>query len=127
MRTRPVLVPDHLRHRLLGNAALGGAADPPPALKLFNPIGPATWLLTELAPDGDTLFGLCDLGLGFPELGYVSLAELSALRLPYGLRIARDTGFRSRVALSRWVEAARRTGSIRGAEILLGRPAGGPP
>ena len=44
-----------------------------PVVKLFNPMGPATWLLCELDADGDTLFGLCDLGVGEPELGYVSL------------------------------------------------------
>ncbi|AWI86976.1 hypothetical protein C0214_00505 [Methylobacterium sp. DM1] len=42
-------------------------------LKLFNPLGPATWLICELDADGDTLYGLCDLGFGEPELGYVSL------------------------------------------------------
>ncbi len=26
--------------------------------------------------DGDTLYGLCDLGFGEPELGYVSLGEI---------------------------------------------------
>jgi hypothetical protein len=33
--------------------------DPTPLLKLFNPVGAATWLATELAADHDTLFGLC--------------------------------------------------------------------
>ncbi len=36
-----------------------------PVVNLFDPTGPATWLLTELDADGDTLFGLCDLGFGF--------------------------------------------------------------
>jgi hypothetical protein len=37
----------------------------------------ATKLLTEIDPgDDDTAFGLCDLGLGCPEVGYVSLSEL---------------------------------------------------
>jgi hypothetical protein len=49
-----------------------------PVVKLFTPDGNATWLLTELNPDFDHLaFGLCDLGLGEPELGYVSLHELA--------------------------------------------------
>jgi hypothetical protein len=46
-----------------------------PVVKLFTPYGNATWLLTELNPDIDLAFGLCDLGLGQPELGYVSLLE----------------------------------------------------
>ena len=45
-------------------------------LKLFNPLGPATWLICELDTGGDTLFGLCDLGAGERELGYVRLDEL---------------------------------------------------
>ena len=50
--------------------------DPKPVVKLFHPMGGATWLLTDIDEDGDRAFGLCDLGLGFPELGYVSLTEL---------------------------------------------------
>ena len=39
----------------------------------FTPDAGATWLLTEIDPDDhDHAFGLCDLGQGFPELGYVS-------------------------------------------------------
>jgi len=41
-----------------------------PVAKLYNPCAAATWLLTELDPDDpDIAFGLCDLGMGFPELG----------------------------------------------------------
>ena len=51
-----------------------------PVVKLFTPDANATWLLTELDPvDEDCAFGLCDLGLGFPELGYASLNEISLL------------------------------------------------
>jgi hypothetical protein len=49
------------------------ALDFEPVVKLFTPDGGATWLLTELDPNGGLAFGLCDLGLGCPELGYVSL------------------------------------------------------
>jgi len=48
-------------------------------VKLYTPNAGATWLLSELDAEG-IAFGLCDLGLGFPELGYVSLAELEAFR-----------------------------------------------
>lgn len=55
--------------------------DPVPVVKLFTPDAGATWLLTEIDPDHhDHAFGLCDLGLGYPELGWVSLAELVAVR-----------------------------------------------
>ena len=48
-----------------------------PVVKLFTPDGAATWLLTEIDPAyQDIVFGLCDLGMGCPELGSVSLAVL---------------------------------------------------
>jgi hypothetical protein len=97
--------------------------DPPPVIKLFNPIGAATWLATELSEDGDTLFGLADLGFGCPELGSFSLSEIRAVRLPYGLWIERDLSFETADPLSVWTEAARRVGSIQWAETLLRRAA----
>src|SRR5471030_3223534 len=43
-----------------------------PVVKLFTPDGNATWLLTEIDnAEIDLAFGLCDLGLGSPELGYL--------------------------------------------------------
>ena len=93
--------------------------DPVPLLKLFNPCGAATWLASELAEDGDTLFGLADLGFGCPELGYFSLREIAAVRLPFGLRIERDETFASRHPLSLWAQTARHLGSITQAEIAL--------
>ena len=80
--------------------------DPVPVLKLFTPWANATWLLTELTPDRIG-FGLCDLGLGEPELGYVSLAELESIRGPGGLRVERDRHWTGRdLALSVWAEHA---------------------
>lgn len=111
------LIPPALRAELLENARVD--ADRVPVLKLFNPAGPGTWLITEMAADGDTLFGLCDLDMGCPELGSVSLAEITSLKLPRGLGIERDLHFEGRVPISRWAEFARRTGSIRGAEELV--------
>jgi hypothetical protein len=61
-----------------------------PTVKLITPDGNATWLLTELNPDIDLAFGPCDLGLGEPELGYVSLAELTAARGPLKLPLECD-------------------------------------
>lgn len=99
-------------------AVMAGAAEPDfvPVAKLFSPVGAATWLATELGEDGDTLFGLADLGFGCPELGSFSLSELASVRLPFGLGIERDLGFASEVPLSGWSAAARRAGSIITAE-----------
>ena len=53
----------------------------PPVVKIFNPTGSSIWLIHSMDPhDEDTLFGLCDHGFGFPELGYVSLSELQEVR-----------------------------------------------
>ena len=83
-----------------------------PVVKLFNPCGAATWLLTELDDDGDTLFGLCDLGMGSPELGSVSLSELSSVKGPLGLGIERDRWFTPDKTLSEYADEARRSGRI---------------
>ena len=66
-------------------------------VKLFSPIGSATWFITEYDPEGRTFFGYADLhGLGpegGAELGYISLDELESTRLPLGLKIERDLHF----------------------------------
>jgi hypothetical protein len=79
-----------------------------PVVKLFTPDANATWLLTEIDPDEPThAFGLCDLGHGCPELGYVSLAELSVLRGSFGLAVERDLYFEPVYPISVYAEAAR--------------------
>ena len=105
------LLTKKLRERLLTNGARR-PEDPRPILKLFNPCGAATWLFTELGEDGDTLFGLADLGFGTPELGYSSLAEISAIRVRFGLGIERDLHFKARFPLSIYTQAARAAGHI---------------
>ena len=64
------------REKLLANGARRGA-DHKPVVKLFNPTGAGTWLLTELDPDhpDDYGFGLADLGMGFPELGDIGVGR----------------------------------------------------
>lgn len=122
-----ILMTPDLRFALRANAINHRAAqrddkpepDPVPVLKLFNPVGAATWLATELDEDGDTLFGLADLGFGCPELGYFSLSEIASVRLPFGLGIERDIGFETPHPLSVWADAARRTGSILSAQQEL--------
>jgi len=87
--------------------------DPLPVVKLFTPDAGATWLLTEIDPgDHGIAFGLCDLGLGFPELGCVSLNELAALRGMLGLPIEQDLHFRAGKHLSACAKEARMAGRI---------------
>lgn len=98
-------------NRLLTNGVLAAAgaaqAHRKPIVKLFNPTGAGTWLFTELDADGDTLFGLCDPGLGEPELGYASLAEISKFRGRFGLPIERDLHFKADKTLAEYSVAAR--------------------
>ncbi len=54
----------------------------------------------------DWLFGLSDLGLGYPEMGTVRLSELERLRGALGLRMERDLYFKARYPLSVYVRAA---------------------
>lgn len=92
----------------------GETIDPPPAIKLFTPDAGATWLLTEIDPDDEDLaFGLCDLGLGCPELGYVRLSELSQVRGRLGLFIERDEHFKADKSLSAFAQEARFAGTIK--------------
>ncbi len=65
------LLTSTIRAHLLANGANPG--DHVPVVKFFNPLGAATWIISECDADGDTLFGLADLGFGCPELGSVSL------------------------------------------------------
>jgi len=95
------------------NKASHGASDFKPVVKLFTPWAGATWLLSELDPDDqDIAFGLCDLGLGAPEIGYVSLAELRSLRGPGGLTVERDLWFKADKTLQAYADEARAAGLI---------------
>ena len=105
------LITETLRAQLLVNGQQSldnDDFDPPPVVKLFTPDASATWLLTEIDPDDhDHAFGLCDLGQGFPELGYVSLAELQSMRGRLGLPIERDLHFVATKAISAYAREAR--------------------
>jgi hypothetical protein len=112
------LITDSLTEQLLANgraqrAAMDKGEDAlnfKPVVKLFTPDAQCTWLLTEL--DNGLLFGLCDLGLGCPELGYVSLIELQSVRGKLGLPIERDLHFTAIKTISAYADDARAQGRI---------------
>jgi hypothetical protein len=110
------LITAEQRIQLIANGqarADGQELDPEPVVRLFTPDAHATWLLTELDPaDGDTAFGLCDLGLGLPELRRVRLSELASVRGPLDVPIARDLYFVAQRPMSEYVRLARLNGSI---------------
>ena len=86
--------------------------DHAPVVKFFYPCGAATWLISEMDEDGDTLFGLCDLGQGCAELGNVSLSELASFRGRFNLGIERDLYFKATEPMSYYVDKANAAGRI---------------
>jgi len=114
---RPAFIDDADFVKLLANGhrtAGGEDIDPLPVIKLFTPDASATWLLTEIDPDDEDLaFGLCDLGLGCPELGSVRLSELDSVRGRLGLPIEKDIHFVANMSISAYAKEARSNGMIR--------------
>ena len=104
-----LLIPKAQRKQLFRNHSrrYEQGHDPKPVVKLFTPWTNCTWLLTELDEDNpDIAFGLCDLGAGYPELGSVSLSEISSCRGPAGLKIERDRWFTPNKTLSEYTDMA---------------------
>jgi len=115
-----------IREKLMRNAEAtekmrnetgGDTPEHVPVIKVFNPYGPNTWLFTELWPDG-RLFGLCDHGMGEPELGYELLSNIETLRMapfpggPKILKLERDQHFRTKRPLIAFARAAWELGRI---------------
>lgn len=87
--------------------------DPPPVVKLFTPDAGATWLLASLDPENpDIGFGLCDLGVGSPEMGSVFLTEIEEIRGALGLRVERDLYFVGCKPLSVYAAEALSAGTV---------------
>src|ERR1039458_2734118 len=113
----------------------GNTIDFHPVVKLFTPDAGFTWLLTEIdlatssfsesisgftwllteidSENEDVAFGLCDLGMGCPELGSVSLSEITALRGKLGLPVERDLHFEAEKSLRAYADEARLLGRIK--------------
>ncbi len=83
-----------------------------------------TWLITEIDPEEPRLaFGLCDLGMGFPELGYIDLDELMSIRTKLGLGVDRDLCFKSEYPISVYANAARTSEMITEDDSILSKHA----
>jgi len=113
--TQPLTTADE-RAQLLANGAAraaGQGIDPLPVVRLFTPDAHAIWLLAALDPaDGDTAWGLIDLGIGMPSLGTVKLSDLAGIVGPQRRPIMRDVYFHASRRLSEYVQLAQRDGSI---------------
>jgi len=99
------------RQQLANNGVLAAddpAFDPKPVVKLFTPLGANVWLLAWTEPDEpDIAYGLCDLGMGFPELGSVRLSELQEVRGPFGLTVERELHWVADKTLGAYADEAR--------------------
>jgi len=101
-----------LRWNYRANQSSGNGGDTKPVVKLFFPFGAFTWLITERDTDNpDLLYGLCDLGRGSPEIGWVSLSELQSVR-KMGLGLERDRWFAATKTLGEYADDARAAGGI---------------
>lgn len=92
--------------------SVGNAEIDKPHLRLFNPCGAATWLISEYDSENRLFFGLCDLGFGSPELGYVGLDEILEVKLPLGLKIERDMYWEPTMTLAEYADKAHKEGEI---------------
>ncbi|MCV0381734.1 DUF2958 domain-containing protein [Nitratireductor sp.] len=128
------LLTKSIREQLLRNGHIrlardeAGEDDPDflPVVKLFTPDANCTWLLTELDPEEpDIAFGLCDLGMGCPELGSVRMSELESVRGALGLPVERDLHFSPQHTLSVYARAAWNACCITESTQALAQAAGG--
>ena len=116
------LLTKDIRERLIKNGHIRtafseeGKAEPDflPVVKLFTPDAQCTWLLTELHPnEPDIAFGLCDLGMGCPELGSVRISEIESVRGQLGLPVERDRFFTATKSISAYAAEARQHDRIK--------------
>ena len=83
--------------------------DRKPVVKFFG--GACTGWISE--KDGYIWFGLCDLGMGPPEMGSVSFPELAEAKFPpFGLKVERDLYFTADKTLVEYADEAREKGYI---------------
>jgi hypothetical protein len=109
------LLNEELTRQLVANHQTGQyreGYDPQPVVKFFNPAGAGTWLIASMDPHTRVMFGLCDLGMGFPELGLVLFDELADYRSPFGLGIERDLYWTPTKTLSEYTAEAMRAQRI---------------
>jgi Protein of unknown function (DUF2958) len=81
--------------------------DHAPVVCWYCPTGIAKWLVSEIV-DEETAFGLCDLGFGYPELGYIHLPDLEECDKSFMFGIDRKTQVLPNFPMSVYAEAARK-------------------
>jgi hypothetical protein len=100
------------RRQLIHNG-INRDQDHAPVVRLYTAFAKASWLISELDPENeDIAFGLCDLGLGFPELGDVYLPELIEMQNDPRFIVLRDPTFTGEFPMSAYARAARHHSEI---------------
>lgn len=82
-----------------------------PLVEVSFPAAGHKWLLTEYNPEHAVGFGLCDLGMGCPELGYVDITEIHEVVAQFGLQ-PQCRVMNALHAIDEYAEAARAEQSI---------------
>lgn len=111
------LIPEDLKAQMIRNhydVTERGIENHTPVIKLHIPSfaegNRPTWLLSELDPFYDDIaFGLCDKGVGFLELGNVSIDEITSVNHPLSGAplVERDETFVPSYPMSVYAQAAR--------------------
>ncbi len=71
-----------------------------PLVRLYQPGGRYRCLLSRLDPEHTNIaFGLYDLGVGLPEIGYIHLDVITSWRNAMGPTIERDESFKPKRSL----------------------------
>ena len=97
------VITKEIEKKLRANAKKEGVdyADLKPVVKLFQPDGAATMLLSTLDDDG-VVQGVFDLGLGHVEMGPAYLPEILATKGKMGLSIERDAWFKAEKTVAQY-------------------------
>ena len=108
------LLTKSIEKKLKANMKILDVTNIKPVVKYFDPMGNAKWLILsmEYHQDEVVFFGLCDLGWGCPELGYVTLKELEDISRPFGLGIERDIYWTADKSISDYQKEAVELGYI---------------
>ena len=88
MKKQKLLLDSQYKKLVANHKAQDGTKTFKAVVKLFNPTGIGTWYLSELNPETNVAYGLCEIFE--KELGYVSIDELSSYKGAFGLGIERD-------------------------------------
>ena len=110
--------------RLIENGSIANMdKDHAPVVMLTLPFTACVWLLSELDPDNpDIAFGLCDLGMGFPELGSVSISEIQSVKHPvFKTGVFNNPEFKAAYPMSAYAAAARSHQEIVWDEAVVAR------